>query len=100
MFQICLKAYSQANGMFLFWLCYIFLSVCMSEGNIPIDHIFSKQPLATCNWVWKKTDYAKMSVNIFLPFRSTPFIVDFSYLTEKWHDFPILLLPSNFFIIY
>ena len=35
-----LNAYSQANGMFLFKLCYIFLSVWMSEGSIPIDYNF------------------------------------------------------------
>ena len=29
-----------ANGMFLFQLCYIFSSVWMSEGNIPIDYEF------------------------------------------------------------
>ena len=35
-----LKAHSQANGMFLFYLCYIFLSVWMREGNIPMNYNF------------------------------------------------------------
>ena len=35
-----LKVHTQANGMFLFCLCYFFLSVCMIGGNILIDYIF------------------------------------------------------------
>ena len=36
----CLKAPSQANGVFLFHFFYIFLNVWMSESNIPMDYNF------------------------------------------------------------
>ena len=42
-----LKAHTQANDLFLFWLCYIFLSVWISEGNISTDYNFQKNLLAT-----------------------------------------------------
>ena len=52
----------------------------------------------------KKTDYDKMLVITFLTFRSTPFIMDLSYLTSyltgKGHDSLILLFLFKDFIIY
>ena len=37
---ITLNAHTQANGMFSFQLCYIFLNIWMSEGNTPINFNF------------------------------------------------------------
>ena len=48
-----LKAHTQANGIFLLQLCYIFLSVWMSEGNIR----WQRNPIKKKDELWQNVGH-------------------------------------------